>query len=177
MKLNCTIDGTQQSMIVNANKPLNRILEELSDTFVRNHGCLDAGCGNCIVLINGAARLSCLIPAFRVNGAAILTYAGFRKTRFCHDIERAYAETGVKPCAQCYASKTILIGGILNRYDQTRASSMIKGEGENKANYSIYSREYLEREMNINVCKCTDIDDIAKVVELAYTYRRQRSGS
>jgi len=176
MKLNCTIDGTQTSMIVNANKPLSRILEEQSDSFVKNHGCRDAGCGNCIVLINGAARLSCLIPAFRVNGAAILTYAGFRKTRFCHDIERAYAETGVKPCSMCYASKTILIGGLLNRYDQTRASTMIHKEGESKVSYSIYSREYLEREMGINVCRCTDIEDLAKVVELAYTYRRQRSG-
>jgi len=176
MKLNCTIDGTQHSMIVNADKPLNLILREAADSFPIASRCLHASCGNCMVLINGSAALSCLIPAFRVNGAAILTYAGFRKTRFCHDIERAYAETDTRPCSQCYASKTLLIGSLLNRYDQTRATLHMDLRDENRQTTSILDQDYIEKEMGINMCSCTQFTQIEKVIELAYTYRRRRSG-
>ena len=176
MKLNCTIDGTQHSMIVNADKPLSRILAELVPSFPISSGCKNGSCGNCMVLVNGNASLSCLIPAFRANGTAILTYSGFRKTRFCHVIERAYAETGVSPCPECYAAKTLLIGGLLNRYDQTRKNLDLERTNENRQTTSIFDLEYLAREFGINSCKCVDINRLAEVIDLAYTYRRRQSG-
>lgn len=176
MKLNCTIDGIQCSMIVNADKPLNRILEEKVPAFPVTNACHDGACGNCIVLVNGNAVLACLTPAFRINGAAILTYSGFRKTRFCHAIERAYAETGAKPCTQCYASKTLLIGSILNRYNQTRTVLDVEHRQGNIQNTSIFDQEYLAREFGINSCKCVDMNQMAQVVELAYAFRRRQSG-
>ena len=118
MRLNCTINGSQYSLVVNSDKPLNHILKEHIITFSENSQCLGASCGNCIVLINGNAALSCLIPAFKLNGASILTFEGFQKTRFCHDIERAYADIGNQPCPQCYAAKTIIIESILNKIDK-----------------------------------------------------------
>ena len=119
MRLNCNINGSQYSLVVNSDKPLSEILKEQIITFADNSQCQGASCGNCIVLINGNAALSCLLPAFKINGASILTFEGFQKTRFCHDIERAYAEIGNQPCPQCYASKTIIIESILNKARHT----------------------------------------------------------
>ena len=176
MKLNFTVDGIQHSITVNADKPLNRIIEEMVPSFAISSGCRNASCGNCMVLVNGNAALSCLIPAFRANGASILTYSGFRKTRFCHAIERAYAETGTRPCEQCYAAKTLLIGSLLSRYDQTRTILDVNKTQDNKQNISIYDQNYLAREFGIVSCKCVDVGQLAKVVELAYTFRRRQSG-
>ncbi|MGX8685289.1 MAG: 2Fe-2S iron-sulfur cluster-binding protein [Spirochaetales bacterium] len=176
MKLNFTVDGVQHNINVNADKPLNRILEELVPSFAISNACKNASCGNCMVLINGNAALSCLIPAFRANGTSVMTYSAFRKTRFCHAIERAYAETGTRPCEQCYASKTLLIGSLLNRYDQTRTILDVNKTQDNKQNTSIYDHSYLEREFGLVSCKCVDVGQLAQVVELAYAFRRRQSG-
>ena len=74
MRLNCNINGSQYSLVVSSDKPLSQILREHIITFAENSQCLGASCGNCMVLINGNAALSCLVPAFKINGASILTF-------------------------------------------------------------------------------------------------------
>lgn len=168
MKLNCTIDDTFYTVNVNADKPLNRILEEIVETFTSNSKCLGADCGNCIVLINGVCALSCLIPAFKLNNANIQTYEGFSKTRNCHDIERAYHETGIHPCRQCYASKTLLIESILQKMDEDKIS--------NQRSVKKMDRALIAKEMSINTCRCLDSAQLEKVINLAYQYRSRRHG-
>ena len=196
MRLNCNINGSQYSLVVNSDKPLSEILKEQIITFADNSQCQGASCGNCIVLINGNAALSCLLPAFKINGSGILTFEGFQKTRFCHDIERAYAEIGNQPCPQCYASKTIIIESILNKVDkenQNRISNFAMGntsQGEMQQNQGAtsaneqaarsrsgmgnISTEMIAREMAMSSCQCIEISDLEKIINLAYRYRSRR---
>lgn len=176
MKISCTIDGTVYNLNVNADKPLNLIISELLDSFQKKSDCTNASCGNCLILINGNAVLSCLVPAFKVNNLSILTYSGFKKTRSCHDIEKAYLQLGIHPCSQCYASKTLLIGSLLNRFSlsyQNRAFGVNDIKNEET---SISNPKYLEKELSLINCNCTDIDNLIKIIELAYQNRRKRSG-
>ena len=196
MRLNCNINGSQYSLVVNSDKPLSEILKEQIITFADNSQCQGASCGNCIVLINGNAALSCLLPAFKINGSSILTFEGFQKTRFCHDIERAYAEIGNQPCPQCYASKTIIIESILNKVDkenQNRISNFAMGntaQGDMQQNQSAssaneqaarsrsgmgnISTEMIAREMAMSSCQCIEISDLEKIINLAYRFRSRR---
>ncbi|MBP5552405.1 MAG: ferredoxin [Spirochaetales bacterium] len=190
MRLNCNINGSQYSLVVNSDKPLSEILKEQIITFAENSQCLGASCGNCIVLINGSAALSCLLPAFKLNGASILTFEGFQKTRFCHDIERAYADIGNQPCPQCYASKTIIIESILNKVDkenQNRISSFGQGDmsaqaaasaneqaARSRSGMGSISTEMIAREMAMSSCQCIEISDLEKIINLAYRYRSRR---
>ena len=196
MRLNCNINGSQYSLVVNSDKPLSEILKEQIITFADNSQCQGATCGNCIVLINGNAALSCLLPAFKINGSSILTFEGFQKTRFCHDIERAYAEIGNQPCPQCYPSKTIIIESILNKVDkenQSRMSSFAMGntvqgeiqqsQGASSANEQAarsrsgmgnISTEMIAREMAMSSCQCIEISDLEKIINLAYRFRSRR---
>ena len=196
MRLNCNINGSQYSLVVNSDKPLSEILKEQIITFADNSQCQGASCGNCIVLINGNAALSCLLPAFKINGSGILTFEGFQKTRFCHDIERAYAEIGNQPCPQCYASKTIIIESILNKVDkenQSRISNFAMGntsQGEMQQNQGAtsaneqaarsrsgmgnISTEMIAREMAMSSCQCIEISDLEKIINLAYRFRSRR---
>ena len=197
MRLNCNINGSQYSLVVNSDKPLNQILKELIITFAENSQCLGASCGNCIVLINGNAALSCLVPAFKLNGASILTFEGFQKTRFCHDIERAYADIGNQPCPQFYPSKTIIIESILNKVDkenQNRISGFRIGAGghpefgpanqsdssaneqaaRSRSGAGTISTELIAREMAMSSCQCIEISDLEKIINLAYRYRSRR---
>ena len=195
MRLNCNINGSQYSLVVNSDKPLSEILKEQIITFADNSQCQGASCGNCIVLINGNAALSCLLPAFKINGASILTFEGFQKTRFCHDIERAYAEIGNQPCPQCYPSKTIIIESILNKVDkenQNRMSNFAMGnsQGEMQQSQAVasaneqaarsrsgmgnISTEMIAREMAMSSCQCIEISDLEKIINLAYRFRSRR---
>lgn len=168
MRISCTIDETYYSLNVNANKPLNSILEENLESFASNNKCLGANCGNCVVLFNGSCALSCLIPAFKMNNAVIQTYEGFSKTRNCHDIERAYHDMGINPCRQCYASKTLLIESILKKIEEDKLKKNKKTPGINSA--------MIAKEMDINICKCLDSKQLEKIIALAYQYRSRRRG-
>ena len=195
MRLNCNINGSQYSLVVNSDKPLSEILKEQIITFADNSQCQGATCGNCIVLINGNAALSCLLPAFKINGSSILTFEGFQKTRFCHDIERAYAEIGNQPCPQCYPSKTIIIESILNKVDkenQNRMSNFAMGNGQgdiqqsqgsssaneqaarSRSGMGNISTEMIAREMAMSSCQCIEISDLEKIINLAYRFRSRR---
>ena len=195
MRLNCNINGSQYSLVVNSDKPLSEILKEQIITFADNSQCQGATCGNCIVLINGNAALSCLLPAFKINGSSILTFEGFQKTRFCHDIERAYAESGNQPCPQCYPSKTIIIESILNKVDkenQNRMSNFAMGNGQgdiqqsqgsssaneqaarSRSGMGNISTEMIAREMSMSSCQCIEISDLEKIINLAYRFRSRR---
>ena len=195
MRLNGNINGSQYSLVVNSDKPLSEILKEQIITFADNSQCQGASCGNCIVLINGNAALSCLLPAFKINGASILTFEGFQKTRFCHDIERAYAEIGNQPCPQCYPSKTIIIESILNKVDkenQNRMSNFAMGNSQGEMQQSQaaasaneqaarsrsgmgnISTEMIAREMAMSSCQCIEISDLEKIINLAYRFRSRR---
>lgn len=171
MRFKCTIDGCSYALNENADKPLNRILEELVMSFPVNNSCRGANCGNCVVVINGVFCLSCLIPAFKLDGANILTFDGFRKTRACHDIERAYQETGTYPCQQCYAAKTMLIESVLQKLEKEK--DVLSLVGKNK---SVLSTEFIAKEIGVNSCKCVDAQQLKQIVDVAYSYRSKRSG-
>ena len=163
MKLTMIIDGNQLSVNSGSDVPLSRILLDNVETFPANNACMEASCGNCVVMLNGTCVLSCLIPACKLNGASILTFEGFKKTRAYYDIEKAYNDNGIKPCKQCYASKTLLIESILQKLEKTKKKIEFAGE-------------FISCEISINKCRCIDSFQIEKIVKRAYMYRSRRSG-
>jgi isoquinoline 1-oxidoreductase subunit alpha len=188
MRLNCNINGTSVSLVVNSDKPLNSILTDLIPTFPDNSQCLGASCGNCIVLLNGMATLSCLVPAFRLNGASITTFDGFRKTRSFHDIERAYNDIGNQPCPQCYASKTLLIEALLLRMDKETqnktysnftmpiggAASANEQAARSRAGVGTFDPQVIAQEFSRCKCQCIELSELEKIINLAYKYRSRR---
>lgn len=176
MRLNCTIDGTDYSFNVSSDKPLSRILQENIQSFAINSQCKGSQCGNCIVMVNSSCVLSCLVPAFKLNGATILTYEGFSKTLFCHDIEKAYSECGVKPCSQCYASKTFLIASIVEKIERNKQyANLTKGLKIKISKSSKIDSVFIAKEISINSCKCMELSQIIKIIKLVCQYRRSHN--
>ena len=178
MKIECTIDGKALSLSVNSNKPLSLILmEDVGNKTIISH-CRGKACGNCIVLINDEAKLSCIIPAFRLRDATIRTFESYQKTRQYRDIERAYLATGNTPCPNCYASKTLIIESILQELTN---NTRIKALGRN--NLPLRNEEQHEekldkkaiiQELSLNTCQCMDMSEMMQIVEIALTYRRRK---
>ena len=163
MKIECTIDKIAQTLYVNSNKPLNLILnEDISPDRNISH-CDGNLCGNCIVIVEKKVVLSCLTPAFLIKGKNITTFEGYRKTRFWHDIERAYEDTHLHPCSHCFASKTLIFESLLKQIVKT----------DDVQNYGI-DEEKIVSEMRLNTCACLDAQEIISIFQAAAAYRRKR---
>ncbi len=163
MKIECTINKISQTLYVNSNKPLNMILQEDVTQEISVSQCNGQLCGNCIVLLDQKAVLSCLIPAFLVREKEIMTFEGFKKTRFFHDIDRAYNDTNVHPCAHCYPSKTLIIESLLQQFfklDNINENSIEEGT--------------IVKEMRLNKCSCLEAHEIIAIFNAAVSYRRKR---
>ena len=178
MKIECTIDGRALSLSVNSNKPLSLILmEDVGAKSINSH-CRGKACGNCIVLLNDEATLSCVIPAFRLRDAKIKTFDSYQKTRLYRDIERAYNATGNTPCPNCYASKTLIIESILQEMTSSTRSRTL---GINNLPLSgaqneetPFNKEAIIQELSLNTCQCMDMAELLQIVEIALTYRRRK---
>ena len=117
MKIELTVDGKYLALSVSSDKPLNLLLrDDLEIKSVHSH-CNGSMCGNCIVLLEGRAVLSCMIPSFAVRGKTIVTYDGFCRTRDYRDIEKAFNACSAFPCDTCYASRVLLIESIVRPAD------------------------------------------------------------
>ncbi|MBZ4673616.1 MAG: ferredoxin [Spirochaeta sp.] len=178
MKIECTIDGKALSLSVNSNKPLSLILmEDVGITSINSH-CRGKACGNCIVLLNDEATLSCVIPAFRLREATVKTFDSYQKTRLYRDIERAYKATGNTPCPNCYASKTLIIESILQEMtNNTRNRTFGRNNlplagGQNDE--APLDKEAIIQELSLNTCQCMDMAELLQIVEIALTYRRRK---
>lgn len=165
MKIEFTVDGKQYLLNVNSNKPLNLILfEDIGLSQMRVY-CGNGSCGNCIVLLNSEAVLSCLTPAFRLKGAKVETFEGYQKSRFWQDIERAYKDTGSRPCPYCFSSKTLIFESLLQ--------AMFKTEGEPLDSEKV-DPEVIVQEISLNKCPCLDASEMINIFTVAANYRRRR---
>ena len=154
MKVDCTIDGKVLTLDLNSDKPLSLILMEDIGSECAHVHCNGNMCGHCIVLLNGKAVLSCLVPAFAIRGKTVTTFDSYQRTKNYKDIERSYEMIGYKPCSSCYASRTLLIESLIS-HNLTETDDVI-------------------REMAILKCDCMEMNDLVKIVQAAAERRRKR---
>jgi len=79
MKIGFILNGETQTIEVH---PARRLLDILREDFhltAVKEGCGEGECGACVVLMDGKAVNSCLIPAGYLEGKSILTPEGFKK--------------------------------------------------------------------------------------------------
>lgn len=179
MKLTCIIDEKKYDLNVSSDKPLSRILNEVIPTFSINNACKGASCGNCMIILDDDYTLACLIPAFRLKSDKIhkiQTYETFSKTVLAHDIERAYAEVGSKPCYQCYASKTLLISSLILRAEKAVEVESYISSRKGKAKNNLLDRSFTSNELIISGCECMELSHIEKIIKLVCEYRSKRNG-
>lgn len=154
MRIDCIIDGKSLSLMLNSNKPLSMVLEENLQNDTVNSHCRGSLCGLCAVLLDDKAVLSCMVPAFEIQGKTIVTFDSYSKEKDYKDIEKAYDYVGSRPCQSCYASRTIIFEQLVR-------------DGETR-------KEEILRELSAVRCSCMDGEDEVKIVKKAIELRRKR---
>lgn len=91
--------------------------------------------------MNGNLVNSCLIPAFKLPDAEIVTIEGYAQSKEYADLKKALDHGGAFPCGFCSSGIMLAVGNLL---------------AENSSPTAAEIREALSG----NICRCGDYDSI-----------------
>jgi carbon-monoxide dehydrogenase small subunit len=111
-------------------------------------GCGAGECGACTILVNGEARLSCLMLAAQLEGTVVGTAEGLELAPDGLLLQQAFAEEGAVQCGFC-------IPGM-----EMAALALLRDD-------SNPSREKIRVALSGNLCRCTGYVKIVDAVERA----------
>jgi len=108
-------------------------MERLSDLLRERFGlsslisdCLEGRCGKCLVFLGGHLVNSCLVPAFRVRGAEIITYEGFKSTDTHELVHTGFGDEGIELCGFCDAAVYMAAGSLLDASTQPSDDAIVE---------------------------------------------------
>ena len=155
MTINFVLNGENAEIRTESNIRLVDILRNNFGLPGTKIGCLAGRCGLCAVIFNGSINYACLIPAFKVQGANIVTIEGFAETVEYKDIKKGFAEARLANCGYCEASKILNTEALLEKNSRP-------------------SREEIMAAFSGIMCRCTDPYQLIEGIEKTADIRQRR---
>jgi xanthine dehydrogenase molybdenum-binding subunit len=156
MRVGFELNGTRREVDVEEGVSLLDILRhDLAEYRVISpkDGCAPQGqCGCCLVLVDGAPKVSCALPAEKVNGRSVLTLEGVpaeEKKLY----GEAFARTGGLQCGFC-------IPGIV-----MRAKSLLDSNPDP-------TEDEIRKKLDVHLCRCTGYTRIVEAIQCVAATQR-----
>ncbi|MUP44347.1 (2Fe-2S)-binding protein [Gramella sp. BOM4] len=143
------INGKSVSLDIDPATPLLYILRNELELNGPKYGCGLQQCGACMVLLDGKATPSCMLPVAAAEGKEVVSLEGLaKKDGTLHPVQQAFIDEQAAQCGYCLNGMVIHAVSIL---------------GENPTASDTEIRKALDQ----NICRCGTHARILKAVQKA----------
>ena len=173
MNIECTIDFTYINENLNSQMPLSYLIRDLNynDAEYIFYDCSCAKCGKCLVYIEGeGVCFSCLVPVLSINKKHIITQDAYMLRDIASDVQDAFKILKISPCSECYKSKVMLIGYIVERL--LERDKIIDKDEDKTGNEIRYRENLIHSSIKMSTCKCMLESDIYSLIDTTLKIRR-----
>ncbi|WP_242015589.1 (2Fe-2S)-binding protein [Robertkochia marina] len=140
------MNGTPVQLELDPATPLLYALREALELNGPKFGCGLQQCGACMVLIDGNATPSCVLPIAAVEGKEVTTLEGLASEEgTLHPVQQAFLDAQAAQCGYCLNGMVIHAVSVLDADPQA-------GEAE------------IREALDLNVCRCGTHSRILKAV-------------
>lgn len=124
-KFDIKVNGKVHSIKSDPETPLLFILRNNLNINGPKYGCGLEQCGSCMVLINGKAEPSCLMPVASVKNKTVVTLEGLIQNGELHPVQKAFVHEQAAQCGYCLNGMVISAVALLQQ-NQNPGEQIIK---------------------------------------------------
>ncbi|MDY6973346.1 MAG: (2Fe-2S)-binding protein [Thermodesulfobacteriota bacterium] len=143
-----TVNGDSYEVAIAPHRTLLEVLREDIGLTGTKEGCDLGECGNCTVIMDGKAVLSCLILALDAREKEILTIEGLAEDGELHTIQKSFVEQGAVQCGFCSPGMIMTAKTLLDKNSKPTEEEIRKG-------------------ISGNLCRCTGYAKIVEAISVA----------
>ena len=108
-----SVNGKNYKLDVEDDTPLLWVLRDTIGLTGTKYGCGIAQCGACSVLIDGAPRRSCQVPAGSLGGRSVTTIEALAQSGGLHPVQQAWIDLDVPQCGYCQSGMIMAAVALL----------------------------------------------------------------
>ena len=113
-KINLLVNGKKHSVEVDPATPLLYVLRNQLELNGPKYGCGLQQCGSCMVLLDGKAQASCMLPVSAVGQKPVITLEGLTQPdKTLHKVQEAFVTEQAAQCGYCLNGMVISAVALL----------------------------------------------------------------
>lgn len=134
------INGKSTAVSVPDDMPLLWALRDHLGLTGTKYGCGEGDCGNCTVLIDGKAELSCKTKVSEVVGKKVTTIEGIGATSVGKAVQAAWIKVGVTQCGYCQPGMIVAATALLQQNPKPNDAAIDEAMNDNLCRCGTYTR-------------------------------------
>ena len=136
-----TVNGEERTVAAEPARYLLDILRDELHLTGAKRGCDNGTCGACVVVMDGRAVKSCIVPIEKLDGVNILTVEGLSDGRTLHPVQQALIDAGAVQCGFCTPGIVMELYALFTKNVDA-------------------SEDEIRRTLNKHLCRCTGYEAI-----------------
>src|SRR5690348_1215726 len=113
MTISLQVNGKAHEIDADPSTPLLYVLRDELELRGPKFGCGLGQCGACMVLVDGRATFSCILPAAAVGGRKITTVEGLLEGGKPNKLQQAFIDEQAAQCGYCIAGMVMRAQALL----------------------------------------------------------------